>query len=66
MEKWTGRVVMALHMNGIQQKELAEELGCGREHLNMVLNGHRKSPMIEKTAMDAINRIVERRKSEVV
>lgn len=63
MEKWTGKIVMLCHMNGIKQKELAEEIGCSREHLNMTLNGHRKSPDLYQKSMEAIQRIIERRKA---
>lgn len=61
MKPWTGEVVSMLHVNGITQKELSEEMGVTHNYISMILNGKVEPAGIEQRMKDAINQIVSRR-----
>lgn len=60
-EKWTGKLIGDMHNNGIKAVELANEMGCTKAYVSMVLNG-RKSPKGGKERfIGAYKAILERR-----
>ena len=59
---WTGRVIGKMHVHGISQAELAEEMGCSREYVNGVLNGKYKFTDCKDNVESALVKIIERRK----
>lgn len=52
MDKWIATMVGQMHINGITQSELAQELGIRRDYLNKILNG-KKSPKNAKEKFEA-------------
>jgi len=66
-EKWTGKIVGQLHVNGIKQKELANQMGVSKTWVTMVLNGKAKTPEgMEQRMLDAIDTIKEERSNATV
>lgn len=58
---WTGEVVKQLHINGIAQKELAEEMGYTKEYMSMVLNSKREPSDVQTRIEEAISSIIKKR-----
>lgn len=44
-EAWTGDLIGRMHNAGVQQRELANEMGCTRAYVSMILNGIKKPPL---------------------
>lgn len=63
-EKWTGRLVGRLHNEQITYEELANEMGCTKAYISMILNGARKPDGIQKRMEDAVSAIIAKRKKE--
>lgn len=63
--QWTGEIVVQLHLNHISKKQLAEEAGVTPEYLSMVLNGRREPAGAREKFQAALNRILQRKHSEV-
>ena len=63
-EKWTGRLVGRLHNEQITYEELANEMGCTKAYISMILNGARKPDGIQKRMEDAVSSIISKRKKE--
>ena len=63
-EKWTGRLVGRLHNEQITYEELANEMGCTKAYISMILNGVRKPDGIQKRMEDAVSAIIGKRKKE--
>ena len=63
-EKWTGDVVKKMHLQGITQDDIAEEMGVTKSYVCAILNGRRKPPDAKARIKDALDRIIERRKCE--
>ena len=61
-EKWTGRLVGRLHNEQITYEELANEMGCTKAYISMILNGARKPDGIQKRMEDAVSAIIGKRK----
>lgn len=61
MEKWIGKAVGKMHINGITQTHLANEIGVRRDYLNKILNGIEKPVGARKRILDGIDRIIERK-----
>jgi hypothetical protein len=60
-KEWTGEVVKQLHINGIAQKELAEEMGYTKEYMSMVLNSKREPSDVQTRIEEAISSIIKKR-----
>ena len=52
-------------MNKISKKQLAEEAGVTPEYVSMVFNGHRDPVGAKDKFQSALNRILERKRSEM-
>lgn len=63
-KEWTGEAVKALHLNGIAQSELAEEMNCTKEYISMILNSKREPPDIQNRIEEAISSIIRRKQEE--
>ena len=63
-EKWTGRLIGRLHNEQITYEELANEMGCTKAYISMILNGARKPDGIQKRMEDAVSAIISKRKKE--
>ena len=61
-ETWTGRLVGKMHNAGVTQRELADELGCSRGYVTMVLNSYRKPAGAKERFEQAFQLIVGRKK----
>ncbi len=57
----TGEIVKLLHIYGITQSELAEEMGCSKVWVSMLLNEAKTVEGSEKRMRDAISAIKVRR-----
>ncbi len=60
-KEWTGEVVKQLHINGIAQAELAQEMNCTKEYISMILNSKREPSDIQTRVEDAIASIIKKR-----
>lgn len=63
-EKWTGRLVGRLHNERITYEDLANEMGCTKAYISMILNGARKPDGIQKRMEEAVSAIISKRKKE--
>ena len=63
-EKWTGRLVGRMHNERITVEDLSKELGFTKPYVSMILNSKRKPAWIRERMESAVDRIVERRKTE--
>lgn len=62
MDKWIAGVVGKMHIHGITQSELAEEVGVTREHINRVLHGKEKGANMKERVTNALNKLIEAKK----
>jgi transcriptional regulator with XRE-family HTH domain len=63
-EKWTGRLIGEMHNNCITYEQLANEIGVNKAYISMILNGRRKPSGIQERLEGAVQRIIERTKTE--
>lgn len=63
-EKWTGRLVGKMHNERITYEELAKELGFTKPYVSMILNGKRSPDGIRTRMEEAVNRLVQKKRSE--
>ena len=63
-EMWTGQIIGKLHVNGITQRQLAEEMGLTEQYVSMLLNSVKPSASAEERMDAAIAAILEKRKGE--
>ena len=63
-EMWTGQIIGKLHVNGITQRQLAEEMGLTEQYVSMLLNSVKPSASAEERMDAAISAILEKRKGE--
>lgn len=61
-EKWTGELVGKMHNQRVHAYELAEELGCSKSYISMILRGERTPVDAENKLYAAFYRVLERRK----
>ena len=62
-EAWTGRLVGKMHNAGISKKELAEEIGCSKAYVTMLLSGARK-PANARARLEGAYEALKRKKNE--
>lgn len=60
-EAWTGRLVGKMHNAGISRVELAEEMGCKKAYISMILNGQRNPKGARERLEAAFARVLEKR-----
>lgn len=60
-EKWTGELLCKMHNNCISRADLANELGCTKAYISMLLNGRKKSPTAESRLNAAVDAIIQRK-----
>lgn len=58
-EKWTGELVGLMHNNRITAQQLADELGCTKAYVSMVLNGARTPRGAKERFEEAVKRILK-------
>lgn len=63
-EMWTGRIVAKLHVNGITQRQLAEEMGVTEPYVSALLNSNRTTTTAEEKMDAAISSILKKRAQE--
>ena len=56
---WTGEIVGMLHVNGLTQADLAEEMGVTKEYVSMLLNGKKTTAGAEERMRAAIQKLKE-------
>ena len=61
-EKWTGNIVKKMHLNGINQSQISEEMGVSREIVCKTLSGKYQMKNAEERFTAAINSILAKRK----
>lgn len=57
--KWTGDIVAMLHVHGISQKQLAEQMGLTRQYVSLVLAGNKNPSDMESRMRAAIREIID-------
>lgn len=63
LENWIAEIVGKMHLYKITQSDLAEELGIRRDYLNKILNGKERPANAEKNITNALNKVIENKKS---
>ena len=63
-EKWTGKVVGRMHVEGIKYAEVAEEMGVTLPYVSMLLNGKRKVAGARERIENAVEAISARKKGK--
>lgn len=63
-EKWTGRLIGRMHNERITYDDLATELGFSKSYVSMILNGKRSPDGIRQRMEDALDRLIQRNRSE--
>ena len=63
-KKWTGNLVGLMHNERVSFSELAEELNVTNRYVSMVLNGHRDPVGAEEKFTEALDRIIQCRKTQ--
>lgn len=58
-EAWTGEIVGLLHVYGLTQADLAEEMGVTKEYISMLLNGKKTAAGAEDRMKAAIQKLKE-------
>lgn len=61
-DAWMGRLVGKMHVNGVSQKDLAEEMMCTDGYVSMLLNGTRRPDGARERLESAYARVMEKRK----
>ena len=61
-EKWTGNLIGQMHCNGVTFDDLANEIGCTKAYISMILNSKRKPPKARERLETAYKNIVANRK----
>ena len=59
MEQWIASAVGKMHVNKVQQREVAARLGVTEEYLSMILNGKRSPKNAENRIMTAIDDLIK-------
>ena len=60
-EKWTGDLVGRMHNERIVNADLAEELGCSKAYVSMVLNGARTPADAQQRFESAFEAVLAKR-----
>lgn len=61
-ETWTGNLIGEMHNHKVTYDDLANELGCGKAYISMILNGKRNPQGAEERLTAAFHKVVEKRK----
>ena len=64
-EKWTGKLLGEMHNERVTRTELANELGCTKAYVCMVLNGQKTAKGVEERFANAFKSILERRNARL-
>ena len=62
-EAWTGELLGQMHNAKVTRQMLADELGCSKAYVTMVLNGYKKPADGRDRCEGAFKAIMERRLS---
>lgn len=63
-EEWTGHLVGKMHNERITYEELANELGFTKPYISMILNGKRSPNGIRRRMEEAVDHLIDRRRTE--
>lgn len=63
MENWIAACIGKMHVNGIKQGDVADEMGIRRDYLNKILNGKETPKGIEDRVSKAIDTLIARRRN---
>ena len=64
--QWTGLIIGQMHTEEITAKELAAELDWNPKYLSQVLNSRENPKKAEEKVTAALNRIIQRRRTQEV
>lgn len=59
MDQWIATAVGKMHINKLQQREVAARVGVTEEYLSMILNGKRSPKNAENRIMTAIDDLIK-------
>lgn len=51
-DEWTGELIGRMHNAGVKRADLAEEMGCTKAYVTMILNGAR-TPTLARERLEA-------------
>lgn len=60
-EAWTGELLGQMHNAKVTRQMLADELGCSKAYVTMVLNGYKKPADGQERCETAFQNIIRRR-----
>lgn len=60
-EAWTGELLGQMHNAKVTRQMLADELGCSKAYVTMVLNGYKKPADGKERCETAFQNIIRRR-----
>ena len=63
-EKWTGKLIGNMHVEGITYDDLAKELEVTKAYVSMILNGRKRPPNARERLEAAFAAVLERKKAE--
>ena len=63
-EEWTGELIGKMHNANVTYYDLANEIGCGKAYISMLLNGKRNPKDARERLCSAFDRVIEKRKED--
>ena len=63
LAQWIGDFVGRMHRHRVTITQVAQEMGVTREYLSAIMNGHREPKGVENRLNDALDSIIEKRKT---
>lgn len=61
-EKWTGNLIGQMHCNNVTLEDLANEMGCTKAYISMILNCRRKPPKARERLEEAFKSVLKKKK----
>ena len=65
LAQWTAELIGKMHLNKVSAKQLSEEVGWHPKYTSAVLNGHKNPAGAKEKLNAALNRIIERKNSDI-
>lgn len=63
-EEWTGELIGKMHNANVTYDDLANELGCGKAYISMLLNGKRNPKGAKERLCSAFEQVIKKRNKQ--
>lgn len=63
-EEWTGELLCKMHNNRVTRKDIADEIGCSKAYITMLLNGTKTSATAKERLNAATDAVIKRKRGE--